>query len=134
MRFIREITAKEENFRGEPLFPGNKALQIKRDFVEPEPIGTVILIPFRISGYGKDCDGSALATLTAIDNNFEETGWRPDCIGLYPSSGLIVSEQEYKDMVIMAKDAEKGCESGLVPSPQDSARAKWRLEWFRSVP
>ena len=57
MRFIREITSKEENFRVEPLTttPEVIAKVIRRDFVEPEPVGTIVLFPFRITGYGRDC-------------------------------------------------------------------------------
>ena len=101
MRFIREVTSKEENFRVEPLTttPEVIAKMVRRDFVEPEPVGTIVLFPFRITGYGRDCDGSALAKVEALDNDFHTTGWTENCIGLYPSVGLVVTEEEYKKMV-----------------------------------
>ncbi len=66
----------------------------RRDPVKVEPEGTIILLPFKIVGYDKDCDGSAMARLEAIDIDGRTTGWCPDCIGLYPDSGLVVTQDE----------------------------------------
>lgn len=90
MRRIREITAEEENFRGEAIAPG--AFMVRRDPVEPEPVGTIVLLPFRVTGYDQDCDGSLMARLESIDLDGRRTGWDPDCIGL--GSGLVVGEAE----------------------------------------
>jgi len=104
VRKIREITAEEEKFRTEALILGNpNQRMIKRDFVEPEPIGTIVLLPFRIVGYNRDCDGSALAHLAALDNTLDTTGWSDGCIGLYPSVGMVVEEKEYLEMVAKIK-------------------------------
>ena len=45
MRPVREITAEEENYRTVELIPGNPRFLISRkDPIEPEPIGTIILM------------------------------------------------------------------------------------------
>ena len=95
MRRVRGITAGEENFRTE-LFVGENMRIIKRDFVKPEPEGTIILMAFRIMGYDQDCDGSAMARLDGIDFNGDETGAKLTHYGLYPESDLVVTLDELK--------------------------------------
>jgi hypothetical protein len=95
MRPVKEITAAEENFRTEPV-PGTAFDVIKRDPVKPEPEGTIILVPFRITGYDQDCDGSLMARLEAIDKDGEATGYTTNCHGLYPSTDLVVTPEELK--------------------------------------
>ncbi len=95
MRPVREVTAEEENFRMQPM--GGFDV-IKRDFVEPEPVGTIILCAFRITGYSKDCDGSAMVRAEHIDKDGDATGWDIDSIGLYPSTELVVDEIELKKL------------------------------------
>lgn len=95
MRPVKEITAAEENFRTE-LVSGAAFDVIKRDPVKPEPEGTIILVPFRITGYDPDCDGSLMARLEAIDKDGEATGWTTNCHGLYPSIDLVVTPEELK--------------------------------------
>ena len=101
MRPVREITAQEENFRTEPMFknpphPGLAQMEVtKRDPVEPEPVGTIVVMAFRITGYDPDCDGSLMARLEQIDKDGESTGWEPNQLGLYPSVDLVVTEQEW---------------------------------------
>ena len=90
MRPVHYITAQEENFRLEAI-PGTDARMIRRDYVEPEPRGTIVLLAFRITGYSADCDGSALVCLEQIDINGEETGWSENSIGLYETSALVLS-------------------------------------------
>lgn len=97
MRPVREITADEENFRLEPT-EHTKMHIVKRDGVEPEPVGTIILTAWRITGYSPDCDGSLMAKMDAIDCNGDETGWSTNNIGLYPSTDLVVSEEELKHL------------------------------------
>lgn len=108
MRPVRKITAAEENFRMEPV-PDTDFSLIRRDPVEPEPVGTIILQAFRISGYGRDCDGSLMARLENIDKNGEPTGWETKCIGLYPDTSLVISKGELRN--IFAKDAENDRDS-----------------------
>ena len=95
MRPVRDITSEEENFRTEAK--GNFNM-IKRDPVEPEPVGTIILTAWRINGYSPDCDGSLMASMDAIDSKGDETGWSTNCIGLYPSTDLVVTEEELKHL------------------------------------
>jgi hypothetical protein len=95
MRPVKEITAAEENFRTEPV-PGAAFDVIKRDPVKPELEGTIILVPFRITGYDPDCDGSLMARLEAIDKDGEATGYTTNCHGLYPSTDLVVTPEELK--------------------------------------
>lgn len=101
MRPVREITAEEENFRLEnvpELLPAN-ITTIRRDPVEPESVGTIVLLAFRVTGYDKDCDGSLMARLAQIDfTELEETGWETGRHGLYPSTEIVVSEDELKSL------------------------------------
>lgn len=95
MRPVKEITAAEENFRTESV-PGAPFVVIKRDPVKPEPEGTIILLPFRITSYDQNCDGSLMARLEAINKDGESTGHTINCHGLYPSTDLVVTPEELK--------------------------------------
>ena len=97
MRPVRKITAEVENFRTESV-PGAAFDVIRRDPVEPEPVGTIVLMPYRITGYDPDCDGSLMARLEAIDKNGETVGGEMNCVGLYPDSNLVVTEDELKTL------------------------------------
>jgi hypothetical protein len=102
MRKIREITSEKENFRLEPFAPN--AVIVKRDPIEPEPIGTIVLLPFKITGYDKDCDGSLMARLANIElDSLEETGWEESNIGLYPEDGFVVTEKELEELIKSGK-------------------------------
>ena len=96
MRTIRELTRKEENFRLEKC-PGNPFVHPRRDSVEPEPVGTIVLLPFRITGYDKDCDGSLMARLDNIDLTGDESGWSESRIGIH-GQGFVVTLDELKKM------------------------------------
>ena len=98
MRPIRNITAEEENFR---MVDKGWCSVIRRDPVEPEPIGTIVMKPFRIIGYDKDCDGSLMAVLEHLTTYGEdpleigESGWDVRNIGLYQDSlDFVVTEDE----------------------------------------
>ena len=103
MRRIREITAEEENFRIEDAGVTKQSSTfglIRRDPVETEPIGTIILKPFRITGYDPDCDGSLMARLEGVSlDDLEPTGWDVTNVGLYPSSGFVVTEEELRALL-----------------------------------
>lgn len=88
MKLLREITAAEENFRLEELAP--RMSFVRRDFVEPVPVGSYVAIVFKVTGYGRDCDGSALARLVHVDKDGEESGWTENNIGLYPDSEVVL--------------------------------------------
>jgi len=98
MRRVREITSKEENFRVE-MVPGTGVGHIRRDSVKPEPEGTIILIPFRITGYDRDCDGGMMARLEALSLDGDTTGWKEDCIGLYHDIALVTSLEEIQGLI-----------------------------------
>jgi len=109
MRPVHEITAKEENFRTEPMFPDSDRFHvIRRDPIQPEPIGTIVMCAFRITGYDKDCDGSLMARLEQIDMQGESTGWEANAIGLYPNTDLVVSLEELGEMFGLAAEAAEG--------------------------
>jgi hypothetical protein len=97
MRPSRKITPEEDNARLVPI--GNTGFEsIKRDFVEPEPVGTIILMAFRITGYGKDCDGSAMICAEHIDKDGDASGWDIDSIGMNPDGTLVVLPEELKSL------------------------------------
>ncbi|MBI2099644.1 hypothetical protein HYT45_04560 [Candidatus Uhrbacteria bacterium] len=107
MRPVREVTAEEENFRFEEhgTLPGGV---IRRDPVEPEPAGTIVLMAFRVTGYDPDCDGSLMAQLEQvhIDGSNETTGWHPSSIGLYPQSEIVVTQEELRSLFAKAQKGE----------------------------
>jgi hypothetical protein len=49
-----------------------------------------VAVVFRITGYDRDCDGSLMARLEAVDNHGFTTGWTQDCLGLYPDTALVI--------------------------------------------
>ena len=96
MRPVRKITKEEENYRTVEFAPG--MFTSKKDPVEPEPIGTIVLMAFRITGYRPDCDGSLMAEVAHIDRDGDETGWTENSIGLYPDADLVVTADEWAAM------------------------------------
>jgi hypothetical protein len=106
MRSPRDVRAKE-NFRVEPA--SGRIGIIKRDFVKPEPEGTIILMAFRITGYDRDADGSAMIRAEALmledDGRFEATGLEVDHIGLYDWTDIVVTEDELRALFAQARGA-----------------------------
>jgi len=84
IRKIKEISSEDENFRTEQNEQGFNV--IRRDPVEPVPVGTLVVKVFRVVGYDRDCDGSLMARLACVDKTGEGTGWTENCIGIYPES------------------------------------------------
>lgn len=101
MRPAREITEEEENFRIENK---NGFSVIKRDSIEPEPVGSILIYAFRITGYTPDCDGSLMAKLEAIDSSGGTTGWEEKGVGIYPNTCLVVTVDEW--MKLFKKEEE----------------------------
>lgn len=89
MKPVREITAEQENFRLE-IHPNSGFSVIKRDAIEPVPVGTHVAMVFKVTGYDKDCDGSLMARLEQVDVNGDATGWRPTNLGLYPQTAVVL--------------------------------------------
>jgi len=119
MRFVKEITAEEENFRTEsmgikvpgPVREGAEGYgsqvremidapmcMIKRDFVKPEEEGTIILMAFAVVDYEKDCDGSALAKLKHIGWDGDPSGLTIDGVGLYHGHDIVISREELEEI------------------------------------
>lgn len=96
MRPVRKITDEEEGHRFVPVAGLANVITSKRNPVEPEPVGTIVLMAFRVTGYTPDCDGSLMAKLDHINKDGDESGWSPDSIGLYPESELVVTPKELK--------------------------------------
>lgn len=93
MKPLPEITDEQENFRMEQI-PGMRpgVVRFKRDPVEQVPVGTVVAMMFRVTGYDPDCDGSLMARMEAVDKDGGITGWEVDCIGLYPESTVVLDD------------------------------------------
>jgi hypothetical protein len=102
MRPVREIGATEENFHVVGIAQGVRFGVIRRDPVEVEPVGAIVLMAFRVAGYEPDLDGSMMARLEAIDKDGEATGWTPKRIGLCHDVGLVVTAEELKAMFVKA--------------------------------
>ncbi|MBI3075226.1 MAG: hypothetical protein HYY92_03390 [Parcubacteria group bacterium] len=112
MRLVREISHEEENFRledaGLTTRGGSSIKVVKRDSVEPEPVGTIVLMAFRVTGYDSDCDRSLMARLEQvhIDGSGETTGWCPSRIGLYPETDIVVTQEELRSLFAKAQKRE----------------------------
>jgi hypothetical protein len=102
------------NERVEPLAAGMgfNAMMVRRDPVEPEPVGTLIAQVFRITGYDQDCDGSLMARLEAVDFNGQPTGWEPTHLGLYPDTAVVLEDPA---------ELLRGTPETAEPSPPESA-------------
>lgn len=85
MRRVPAITPEQENFRVVPV-PGLAMTTIRRDPVEPVPVGSYVAVVFRVDGYDKDCDGSLMARLSQVDADGDPTGWEVAQVGLYPGT------------------------------------------------
>lgn len=94
IRPVRKVTAEEENFRLDPL-QGTQAFFIQRDGVEPEPVGTYVVMVFEITGYDPDCDGSLMVRAKQVSRDGTATGWEINNLGLYPDTDLVVDSPEY---------------------------------------
>lgn len=92
LRPVPEITAEQENFRTEVLYEdaSHRMLTSRRDPVEPVPVGTYVVMVFRVTGYDPDCDGSLMGRFEAVDRHGNRTGWEPTHLGLYPDTDLVV--------------------------------------------
>jgi hypothetical protein len=90
---IRRVpdVSDRENFRLEPV-PSLRMTTIRRDPVEPVPVGTYVAMVFRVAGYDRDCDGSLLARVENVDAEGKTTGWEQNCLGLSPESTWVVDE------------------------------------------
>ena len=88
IRRIPDISSRE-NFRIEPV-PGSTLTTIRRDPVEPVPVGTYVAMIFRVTGYDQDCDGSLMARLERVEADGEATGWEETHIGVYPDGMWVV--------------------------------------------
>lgn len=104
MRKIREVSAEEENFRLEKFAP--RYAWVKRDPIKPEPEGTIVLLPFKITGYDQDCDGSLMARLSNVGLDLQETGWEEINMGLF-GQGFVVTEKELKKLATQTPDGGK---------------------------
>ena len=95
----------DDNFRLEEVEPGINV--VRRDYVEPLPVGSVIAKMFRITGYARDCDGSAMAHLDNINEDGDETGWEQKNIGLYENDTIVLSSSDALFKAAKVGDDEK---------------------------
>lgn len=103
MRPVRDISAIEQSWieKRDGISP------LRCSGVEPEPVGTIVMKAFRVTGYDNDCDGSLMARLAAIDSRGDETGWTQNSIGLNPDTTLVVTPEELKALFART-NPEKG--------------------------
>jgi hypothetical protein len=99
MRLVRDIPPEEEIARVERR---GRFYIVKRNPVEPEPVGTIVLLPFEITGYEQDCDGSLMAELDNLypyeleGNDFDisdlgSSGWEVSRVGI--NKGIVISAE-----------------------------------------
>lgn len=90
MRPVKDVS-KVDNDRIETR--GGFAV-IKGDPIGPEPVGTIVMLPFRVTGYDSDCDRSLMARLEGIDADGNATGWNVSRVGI--ANGVVVTLDELK--------------------------------------
>ncbi len=98
MRPVRNVS-KEENYRVQVIGPG--MTETVREPVEPEPVGSLVVVPFRIAGYEAQPDGSCRARLEHINTDGSAVGGEASGIALRPTSALVVSEEELPNLFKM---------------------------------
>ncbi len=91
MRLIKEVGSMS-------LRPIGVGEEVRFTSEEPEPVGTVVLLAFRVVGYDKDADGSMMARMESVDLDGEASGWEVDGIGLCPDNGVVVSLEELREL------------------------------------
>ena len=91
MRPVRDVS-KEENYRVQVIGPG--MTETVREPVEPEPVGSLVLLPFRVVGYDTQRDGTCMARLEHINTDGSAAGGEAGGIALRPTSALVVAEEE----------------------------------------
>lgn len=91
IRRVPDISDRE-NARLEPidLGPRVRAVTLRRDPVEPVPVGAYVAMVFRVAGYDPDCDGSLMARLENVGADGETTGWNQNCLGLHPDNTWVI--------------------------------------------
>lgn len=92
---IRPLVEPENDGRVVPFLPdidpaGARFTTIERDFVKVLPEGTYVAMVFRVTGYDRDCDGSALVRLEQVDRHGGTTGWEPHHLGLYADTDVVL--------------------------------------------
>ena len=92
MRRVTDVS-KIDNARIEPR---DGFAVLHRDPIEPEPVGTIVLLPFRVTGYDRDCDRSLMARLEGIDADGIATGWNVNRVGI--ANGVVVTLDELKEL------------------------------------
>jgi hypothetical protein len=122
MRPIKEITSKQENFRIEQK-KGSPFRVARVDFIEPEPVGTIILMAFRITGYDRDCDGSAMVRAEHINKDGDCSGWDIDSIGLNSDSELVVGSEELPSLFKDTKNPYTVDSTHTDPAEKETALA-----------
>lgn len=100
---VRRLPEVDDGFRLEPTGP---FLIVRRNFVPPVPVGSLVVRTFRVTGWGRDCDGSALATVEAVDRYGQASGWTQACVGLDSDSWWLVDHPD--DLDAVAVDRESG--------------------------
>lgn len=102
MRPVRDVS-KEENYRVQVIGPG--MTETVREPVEPEPVGSLVLLPFRVVGYDTQDDGTCTARLEHINTDGSATGGQASGIALRPASALVLAEGEI-DSLFESEEAE----------------------------
>ena len=101
MRPLKDVS-KEENFRPQVIGPG--MVTTMRTPVEPEPVGSIVLVPFRITGYEVDDNGNCKALLEQVNAEGETNGWKPEPRRLQTSDTLVVEKDELRTLFRNPKD------------------------------
>ncbi len=101
MRPLKDVS-KEENFRPQVIGPG--MVTTMRTPVEPEPVGSIVLVPFRVTGYEVDDNGNCKARLEQVNAKGDTNGWKPEARWLQSQDALVVEQDELQELFQSLKD------------------------------
>ncbi len=95
MRPLKDVS-KEENFRPQVIGPG--MVTTMRTPVEPEPVGSIVLVSFRVTGYEVDDNGNCKAQLEQLNAKDDTNGWKPEARWLQSQDALVVEQDELQEL------------------------------------
>lgn len=89
---IRTFVPSDDNARLVPSSVDGRLASLRYDTVPTVPVGSYVAMVFRVTGYDRDCDGSAMARLEQVDRHGRTTGWEVTHLGLYPQCDVLVDD------------------------------------------
>ena len=87
-----------------PKLLGQAMVTTMRTPVEPEPVGSIVLVPFRVTGYEVDDNGNCKAQLEQVNAKGDTNGWKPEARWLQSQDALVVEQDDLQELFRSLKD------------------------------